>query len=173
MTDTETYRYFPANQSRLHAADRVLVALLLVAGVFGLGTHYSTHRSDHWEYPNDRELAEQPGEHAGERVFVQGDVVSVDAAAATGQVRLTYGGEGATFTVNGFDADVQPGGVVQVYGEFQADGVVAAETVRVVNPAGASEAYKYAVSAVATLLVVILFFRYWRVDLRTLTFEVR
>jgi len=51
--------------------------------------------------------------------------------------------------------------------------VVDAETVRVVNPAGASETYKYAVSAVGALLVVALFFRYWRVDIETLTFEVR
>ena len=157
----------------MHAAVRVLVALVVVASVFGLGIHYSTDRSDHWEYPTDRELAEQPGEHVGEQVFVQGDVVSVDAADAIGQVRLTYAGKEATFTVTGFDADVQPGGVVQVYGEFQADGVVAAETVHVVNPAGASAAYKYAVSTVAALLVVALFFRYWRLDAETLRFEVR
>jgi len=46
-------------------------------------------------------------------------------------------------------------------------------TVRVVNPAGSSEAYKYAVSAVGAVLVLALFFKYWRVDHRTLTFEVR
>jgi hypothetical protein len=157
----------------MHAAVRVLVAALLVAGVFRLGAHYSNNRSDHWKYPTDREFAERLGEYVGEQVFVQGDVVSIDPASDSARVRLTYPNGTVTVTVTGFDADTQPGGVVQVYGQFRPENVVAAETVRVVNPAGSSEAYKYAVSAVGAVLVLALFFKYWRVDHRTLTFEVR
>ncbi|MFC6864699.1 hypothetical protein ACFQGE_14685 [Halomicroarcula sp. GCM10025817] len=157
----------------MHTFVRILVALILVAGVFGLGTHYSTHRSDHWEYPTYEELDRQPGEYVGEQVFVQGDVVEVDATVGTGWVRVMYAGGAFTATVDGFDASVRPGGVVQVYGVFRPGRAVAAETVRVVNPAGASKAYKYVVSAVGALFVLALFFRYWRFDLQTLTFEVR
>ncbi|WP_415380092.1 hypothetical protein [Halosimplex sp. TS25] len=157
----------------MHAAVRVGVALVLVASVFGLGIHYSANRSAHWEYPMDEELAERPSAYAGEQVFMQGEVVSIDSTNATGQVRSTYAGGAVTVTVRGFDADVRPGGVVQVYGVFRPDDVVDAETVRVVNPARTSERYKYAVSAVGALLVIALFFRNWRIDPGTLTFEVR
>ncbi|MEF8883259.1 MAG: hypothetical protein V5A34_12135, partial [Halapricum sp.] len=70
-------------------------------------------------------------------------------------------------------AGVQPGGVVQVYGILWPERVIQPERTEVVNASGGSSTYKYGVSAVGALLVVILFFRYWTIDTDEWAIEVR
>jgi hypothetical protein len=43
----------------------------------------------------------------------------------------------------------------------------------VVNPSGSSLVYKYGTSLVGAALVLVVFFRYWRVDWGSLSLEVR
>lgn len=76
-------------------------------------------------------------------------------------------------SVRSFDVQVEPGGTVQVYGTLRPNNIIKAERVVVVNPARTSKWYKYAVSVVGALLVVIMFFRWWRFDPVTLAFERR
>jgi preprotein translocase subunit SecF len=71
------------------------------------------------------------------------------------------------------ERSVQPGGAVQVYGTVEPDRHLAADRVVVVNPAGSSMLFKYGVSLVGALLVVVLFFRHWRFDTDGVGFEVR
>lgn len=159
----------------MHPAMRLLAAGLLIGLVVVSGVHYDTAAGEHWPYPDSTDLKTTPEQYAGERVFLFGTVERFDESAETAQIRVESDAGPFTVDVTAFETqrDVQRGGVVQVVGEFQSGYVVTAENVRVVNPAGSSDLYKYAVSLVAAVLVLVLFFRYWRVNIRDLSFEVR
>ncbi|MFC7197221.1 hypothetical protein ACFQL4_25575 [Halosimplex aquaticum] len=62
---------------------------------------------------------------------------------------------------------------MQIHGTLQTGHTIAAANVEVVNPAGGSKLYKYAVSSVGAVLVLALFFRRWRFDPEALAFETR
>ena len=76
-------------------------------------------------------------------------------------------------TVRGADRVADPGGTMQVRGRLAPDRTVVAEHVLVVNPYSWSEPYKYAVSVVGAVLVLVVFFREWQPDVDALAFEVR
>jgi len=150
------------------------VALLLALGlVFGMGVHYDTQQEQQWPYPGTESVGTEYDQYVGQQAFLWGTVESVDAASNTGTIAVDYTGGSFELTVQHFDADVRPGGVVQVVGTLQSGHRLDAQTVRVVNPAGSSLLFKYGVSLVGAALVTVLFLRYWRIDLRTLSFEVR
>ncbi|QLH81513.1 hypothetical protein [Halosimplex pelagicum] len=148
-----------------------VVALLGVLG--GLCVHYDATAPTHSPYPETEALATDYGSHVGEDTLLFGTVRRVDAAADRATIRVDSDEGTFEMTVHGFTERVRPGGVVQVYGTLGEGRIVDASTVAVVNPAGGSKGYKYAASAVGALLVVGLFLRRWRVDWRSLTFEVR
>ncbi|WP_436929429.1 hypothetical protein [Halosimplex halobium] len=148
-----------------------VVALLGVLG--GVCVHYDAVAPTQSPYPEPEELATGYDAHVGERTLLFGTVRRVDAGADRATVRVDSAEGPFEMTVTGFAERVRPGGVVQVYGTLQADRAIDASAVAVVNPAGASKGYKYAVSAVGALLALAAFFRRWRVDRESLTFEVR
>jgi hypothetical protein len=150
---------------------RLFVAVLLLGLVFAMGVHYGATAGEHWPYPSSDALAEDYDRHVGEQAFLFGTVESVSAGTARLSVESTTGS--FPLTVQNFDANVDPGGVMQVLGTLQPDHAMRAEAVRVVNPAGSSTLYKYVTSLVGALLVVVAFFRYWQTDWATLSIEVR
>lgn len=152
---------------------RLFLVLLLVGTVGVMGVHYDATYDDRWPYPAEESLKTTPEAHDGAEVFVFGTVQAVDAGEDTATIEIDSDAGPFTARVSGFDAQVRPGGTVQVVGTFDAGGTITAGTVRVVNPAGASEWYKYAVSVIAAVLVLAVFFQHWRVNLRQLRFERR
>ncbi len=186
----------------MHPGIRLVTAVVLLGLVFVSGVHYDTAEADHWPYPTPEELETAPDQHSDQRVFLFGTVERLDETAGTARIRVESDEGPFVVDVTGFETerDVRPGGTVQIVGEFQpgysdccqscrihrttAYGrtgtqlqqslyVVSAERVRVANSAGSSLLYKYVVSVIAALLVLILFFRYWRADVGMLSFEAR
>jgi hypothetical protein len=154
---------------------RISIAVLLLGAVLGMGVHYDTEQSTHYPYPDTTDLKISPEGHLNTQVFVFGTVEEINEDQNTARVRIDTDEGPFTAEVTRFSTqrNVQPGGVVQVVGTFQGEYLIEADTVRVVNPAGASYIYKYAVSVVAAGLIMVLFFRYWRVNIRTLSVEER
>ena len=157
------------------AVGRISIAVLLIGGVLGMGIHYGSEEDAHYPYPDETDLKTSPHSHIDTQVFVFGTVEEINEDENTARIRIETDSDPFTAEITNFSTqqNVQPGGIVQVYGTFQREYVIAADTVRVVNPAGTSDIYKYVVSAVAAVLIVVLFFQYWRVNVRTLSFEVR
>lgn len=150
---------------------RVAMAVLLVTVLFGSTVHYDMAEDDHDPYPQNEDLATDYDAHVGEQTLLFGTVQSVE----NDQVVIQVESDAAPFemTVPNATAEVQPGGVVQVYGTLGPERVIQPERTEVVNVSGGSNTYKYGVSAVGALLVVILVFRYWTIDTEEWAIEVR
>lgn len=157
----------------MHPLVRLVGVLALLGVLGGLCVHYDRAAPTHTPYPETAALATDYGAHVGEDTLLFGTVQRVDAAADRAAIRVDSDEGAFEMAVNGFAERVEPGGVVQVYGSLRAGRTIDASTVEVVNPAGASKGYKYAVSAVGALLALASFFRRWRVDRESLSFEVR
>lgn len=155
--------------------ERITFALLLVGLVFVSGIHYASVEANHSPYPTEEELKTDSGAYIGEQVFVFGTVESVEGQEYTATIRIDSDKGSVIAQVDDFATQrhVEPGGIVQVYGTWQESNVIAAENVRVVNPTGSTNVYKYAVSGIAAVVILVLFFRYWRVNIRDIGFEVR
>ncbi|CCQ33095.1 hypothetical protein HLRTI_002983 [Halorhabdus tiamatea SARL4B] len=152
---------------------RGLLVLGFVGLLVGMGVHYGAVEDDHWPYPDEDALASQPAEHVGEEVFLFGTVTAVDGDAGTATISVEADSGSFSLSVQSFDRTVEPGGVVQVLGELTTERTVDAERVVVVNSSSGAEWYKYGVSVLGAVLLVVAFFRYWRIDRDTWTFEVR
>lgn len=151
----------------LTALSRVVLIVVLAGLVFGMGMHAGTERpyeQQHWPYPDGDDIAADYDRFVGSETLLWGTVQRVDQSSRTAAIRLTTDDGPIELTVTGFDAAVEPGGVVQVYGTLRSGGTVDAANIVVVNPAGSSAIVKYAVSAVGALLVLVAFFRRWRPD---------
>lgn len=157
----------------MEARTRIVVVAVLAAVVFGMGVHHASVSEERWPYPSSDDIEASYDDHVGEEVFLFGTVEAVDEDAGTARIRVDADGGSFDLTVRPFDADVQPGGVVQVVGTLQEGHTLDAGTVRVVNPAGSSDLFKYAVSTVGALLVVVAFFRHWQLDVSNLAFRGR
>jgi hypothetical protein len=147
----------------------VLVGLL----VLGMGSHYDANYETHWPYPTEGALETEYASHVGDRMFLTGTVQAVDRENATVEILVETGQGRLPLTVGGVESTVQPGGALQVYGTVKPDRHLAADRVVVVNPARSSIVFKYGVSVVGALLVVVLFLKRWRFDTDGLGFEVR
>lgn len=150
---------------------RVLLAAVLVGLVFGMGVHYDSAEEGQWPYPDTDRLAAEYDRYVGEQALLFGTVESV--SGGTARLSVEHTGGAFPLTVEGFDADVEPGGVVQVLGRLEPGRTMTPEAVAVVNPSGSSLVYKYGTSLVGAALVLVVFFRYWRVDWGSLSLEVR
>lgn len=150
---------------------RLAIIVLVVACVTAMGVHHDTQFTNQWPYPTSEELATDYATYVGEEAFLFGTVESVQGDTARVHVESDAGEY--TLTVRSFDATVKPGGVVQIVGVIRPDHVVVADQIAVVNTSGSSKLYKYAVSLVGAALVVVVFFRYWRLNTETLTLEAR
>lgn len=86
-------------------------------------------------------------------------------------IRVKHSTGAFTLTVTGFGANVEPGGTVQVLGTLGSDYELSAEWVVVVNPSGGAEVLKFGLSGIGALLVLIAFFRHWRIAWDALAFR--
>lgn len=151
----------------------LLVALALLSVAVASGVHYDAVYDQEWPYPTEDELHADYDEYVGEQVLLFGDVESIDRTADRATIEVEADNGPFTVTVEGIDADVEPGGVVQVYGTVQPGQTVAASNIVVVEASRGNRLYKFAVSGVGAVLVLAAFFRYWRIDWAALTFEPR
>jgi len=157
----------------MRASLRLLGIVLCLLLVVGMSVHYDAVDDDHWPYPDGADLDANYGDHVGERTFLFGTVQETDPANGTVDILVETDRGQLPLTVGGVDRAVEPGGVIQVHGTVRPDRRLTAETVVVVNPAGSSKLFKYAVSLVGALLVAVLFFSHWRIDFDELGFEVK
>lgn len=152
---------------------RGVIVFALVALLVGMGVHYGAVEDDRWPYPDEDDLASQPAEHVGDEVFLFGTVTAIDTDAGTATIRVEADSGSFSLSVQSFDRSVKPGGIVQILGELTTERTLDAERVVVVNSSSGAEWYKYGVSVLGAVLVLLAFFRYWRIDWDTWTFEVR
>lgn len=165
---------------------RLVLGCVLLALLFGLTVHYGANAEAHKPYPDTEDVATAYDSHVGETVQISGTVRSTSANASGGERADSPGGGNATMTivlrqyesfgpmtVRGADRTAPPGGTVQVIGTLEPDRAVTAERVLPVNARSWSEPYKYAASVVGAALVLVVFFREWRIDVEALAFEVR
>jgi hypothetical protein len=150
---------------------RVGLVVLLVVVLFGTFVHYDAAEDEHDPYPAEEQLAQEYDTHVGERALLFGTVQSVADKRLV--IRVESDVRPFEMTVPDGSVDVEPGGVVQVYGTLEPERTIRPTQIAVVNRTGGSNLYKYGVSAVGALLVAVLFFRYWTIDTDEWTFEVR
>ncbi|ERG95234.1 hypothetical protein [Haloquadratum walsbyi] len=157
------------------AIARIIIPLILIGGVVSLGVHYDLQEDNHDPYPDSTDLKISPGEYVDRQVFVFGIVEELSEEQNAARIRIETDEGPFTAEITRFSTQnsVQSGGTVQVYGVFEGEYLIQADNVRVVNPAGSSKVYKYVASVVAAVLVMILFFRYWRLNIQTLGFKLR
>ena len=150
---------------------RVLLAVLLLAALGGLFVHEDATADARTPYPEPHELAADYESYVGETVLAFGTVTDVDGDDTV----IEAESEGVTIDlrVTGATATVEPGGVVQVYGELRPGREIAAQRTVVVNDSSGAEWYKYGVSVVGALGFLVVFLRQWRVDRETWTLEAR
>ncbi|MFC6722097.1 DNA-binding protein [Natrialbaceae archaeon GCM10025896] len=150
---------------------RLLAAGLLLVLTAGLCVHYGATYEDNWPYPTGDQLAEEPAGWDGERVLLFGEVQERTGSGLVMTVDDDAGEVARTITVQGTAADVERGGVVQVYGMLSERGTIQqAESVVVVNRNPGDSQYKLGTSALGVLLAAGLFLRYWGIEWRRLRF---
>lgn len=155
----------------MHRVVRLIGIIALVAALFGLGVYAEATVESRWPYPPNEMIDENYDQYVGQETLLFGTVEEIRDGMAVIEVEHDSG----TFLmeVQNFDATVQPGGIVQVYGTLGSDYTIDANRVVVVNPSARSGAFKIVISAVAAGLFLLVFFRYWRVNLDTLELEAR
>lgn len=157
----------------MHVVARIAVVGLLFVTVVGMGAYYESVEDRHWPYPSTDHLVTSYGDHVGDQTFLFGTVERVDREDRRARIVADSDHGEFAMTVDRFGADVEPGGIVQVYGTLEPDRRMTADEVVVVNPGARSNHYKYAVSLLGALLVVVAFFRHWRIDPDALTLQPR
>jgi len=155
----------------MNTCKRLLLAALLLSALGGLFVHEDATSDARFPYPEPHELAADYDSHVGETALIFGTVAAVDGS----ELVIESESEGVTVTlrVTGASAAVEPGGVVQVYGELRPGQRIAARNVAVVNDSSGAEWYKYGISAVGALGFLVVFRRQWRLDRETWTLEAR
>ncbi|NHN48701.1 hypothetical protein G9464_14015 [Halostella sp. JP-L12] len=154
-------------------AERGVLALVLLGAVFGLCVHYDATEERRWASPTAEQVAADYEGQVGETALLFGTVESVDRDAGTATIRVEHDDGEFAMVLVGFDADAAPGGVVQAYGTLEPDRRMSVRETVVVNESGGAELYKFVVSILGAALVLVLFFRHWRIDLDSPGFEVR
>lgn len=153
------------------------LAAIAGLGVLALGlcVQYGAVYDERWPHPTGDQLAESPGGWDGERVLLFGDV---ETTAADGELTMTVETDAdevaRVVEVRGTSVDVEPGGVLQVYGELSDRGTVQdAERVVVVNATPRDQLSKLGLSVLGVLAAAVVFLGYWRIDLRRMQFADR
>lgn len=159
---------------------KFVLGIVLSAVLLGLCVHYGTTYDDAWPHPTGDQLAGGGDEYVGDHVLLFGDVQSVHEDSITIHVTDDHGDVAAALEVRNVETtDLEPGGVVQVYGVLESDstgahdGTMDAEEIVVVNSSPDAATYKYVASALGGLFAAGFFLRHWRIDLRWLRFEPR
>jgi len=162
----------PLTLGGMNSVERGVLALVLVGAVFGLCVHYDG-ATDRWSSPSVEEIDGEYDRHVGETVLLFGIVENVDRNADTATVRVEHDGGEFEMVLTEFDADTEPGNIVQAYGTLEPDRRMTVRETVVVTESSGAERYKFGVSVLGAALILLLFFRHWRIDLDSLAFEVR
>lgn len=149
---------------------RVALAAVLLAALFGLCVAEAATAADRSPYPTGEQIVTDYESVVGERAIVGGIVT---ATGPTPSLRTTHGPAAVIIHVRGVDQELRRGSIVHVLGRLEPGHVVTAERVVIVSPSAGAETYKWAISGLAVGGFLLLFFKYWRVDLRALRVEVR
>jgi hypothetical protein len=152
---------------------RGAVVLLLLGAVGGLCVHYEVTEDQREPYPAAEDIDADYDRYVEETILLVGTVESADYANGTAEIRIEHDEGTFTMTLRRFSVRVEPGGTVQAYGTLQPGRTMDVSKSVVVNESGGSALYKYGVSVVGAAVILLLFFRHWRIDLETLAFEVR
>lgn len=153
---------------------RVVLVGLFVFLTLGLCIHFGATYDQNWPYPGGDQLEEDPDGWDDEQVLLFGEVQEQTADGFVMTVEDDSETVVRTVTVQGTDAAVEAGGVVQVYGRLSERGTrQRAESVVVVNETPGDSRYKLATSLLGGLLAAGLFLRYWGIDWRALRFVSR
>lgn len=152
---------------------RLAISVLALGLVFGMGVHYDVVEDRHWSYPTADDLAVDYGANVGERTLLWGTVASVDTSASVATIVVEHDRGTLAMTVQGFEADVEPGGTVQVLGTLEDGHSLTAKRVVVVNQSDAAERLKFVLSGMGAVVVLIAFFGRWRIAYGTYTVEAR
>lgn len=150
----------------------LLLAVALLGLVLTTGIHYDVAHERHAPYPSNGQIDRNYGQFVGEQVLFFGRVLDVGETNGTATIAVGTGSGEFTMQVSNFTADVASGGHVQVYGELQENRTLAATRVVVVERSGSDRLRKYALSGGGALLALVSFFRRWRIEWSSLTFEV-
>ena len=169
----ETYLLGHLAETSIGMGRHLIVVVLLVGLALASGIHYDAGFDRHWEYPTEEDLSSDYESHVGERTLVWGVVQSIDRDASEAVVEVDSDDGEFELLVRGLDADVEPGGTVQVYGSLEPDQTLVASGFVVVERSPADRLFKYGLSAGGAALALGIFFRYWRIDWRRLRFEPR
>lgn len=145
----------------MNTAGRIFIAIFLFGSLVGMGVHYDATVNNHWPYPTESEVIEDYESNVGEVVFLSGRVTSSSPL----QLRVSSNGESTEIIVKNTDAYAEPGGFIQVYGILREGRNIDSKRVSVINRTAESLRYKYAVSVVGALIVSIVFFRHWEIDI--------
>lgn len=140
----------------------LFVAFSLLSMAVASGVHYDAVYEQKWPYPTDDELSSNYKQYIGEQVLIFGDVESIDRTAHQATIEVEADAGSFTLTVEGIDADVEPGGVVQVYGTVRSGHTIAASNIVVVEASSGTRLYTFAASGFGAVLALAAFFRYWR-----------
>jgi hypothetical protein len=149
------------------------VVVVVLLGVFAMGAHFAATGEQHTAYPTTDDLATDYEAYVGDTVFLFGTVRSVDEATDSARLVFLSSSGPVAVTASNFEADVEPGGSVQLLGTARPGKTIEIRRTAVVNPAGSSKLFKYGISAGGALLVLVAFFRHWSVELRTLSIHRR
>lgn len=142
----------------------VILGLLLSVGI--MGVHYSK-TANHVNYPSIDELQTNYDQFLGQETYYWMSVVEVrdDALIAT------PGEQGPRFTIRIQNPDAKVGDAIQVYGIIRPDYTIGAEKVII------SEQERlitmFAISGIAAILTLVMFFRSWTIDWRAGMFKLR
>jgi hypothetical protein len=146
----------------------------LVTCTLGLCVHYGATYDHNWPQPTGDQLAENPDGWDGQTVLLFGEVEHQTPDGLVMTIEDDSETVVRTVTVRGTSVDVEPGGVVQVYGRLSEQGTVQdAESGVVVNESSDDSVYKLLASLLGGLVAAGFFLRYWRIDVRRLQFVPR
>lgn len=157
----------------MRLAARLATTVLALTLVLGMGVHYDVIEDRHWPYPSADDLALDYGANVGERTLLWGTVASIDPSASMATIVVEHDQGALSMTVRGFEADVEPGGTVQVLGTLEDGQSLTAERVVVVNQSGSAERLKLGLSGVGSFVVIVAFFSRWRIAFERYVFEAR
>lgn len=151
----------------------LIVALVLLGVAVASGVHYDAMYDQTWPYPTEDELQDDYERYVGEQSLLFGDVKSINRSTHRATIDVETDSGTLTLNVEGIAAQVEPGGVVQVYGTIKPEHTIDASNIVVVEASPGNRLYKFAVSGVGAVLILAAFLRYWWINRASLTFETR
>ncbi|ADD03711.1 uncharacterized protein Nmag_0113 [Natrialba magadii ATCC 43099] len=156
-------------------AVRLGISLVLVVALFGLGIHYGATYDENWPHSTGDQLQDDYDEFTGDHQLVFGEVQSISEDTMTIHVTDSADEVAAELEIHDHDAtdQVDPDGLVQVYGVLESDRTMTADELVVVNEDNTAEQYKLLTSVAGVLLAIAYFFRHWNPSLDKFGFEPR